>query len=574
MIYPIGSRDDPEGQEGAAWLLERVLSARTGSARRASALARLEEAGGSSRGAAGTDSTTYTSLGPSAALARALELEAARQVRPIVAPRDFPELRRAAIAKQAAGSEISVMAERRLRQLVFQGYAPYSHLVEGTASVVSGLDLGTLVELHDRRMRLGGAVLSIVGNFSERDARRLIQQFFGRAAARGGAEPATALPLPRQTSERFNASTSREVTTPLAYYAWPVPPTHTDGGAALRLVAEILAEPEGSRLWASLSSGDKHARDLRVWTFPHMGPSALAVQLRIEPRSNVDKARTLLEQELHRLSSQGPTEAELSRAKERVKSSLAQSLTTSASRAALLAERELWSGDAGLALAEPARYEALTRAEIRRAAAQHLIETRRTTVEIYPPGWPQDPPPTVIRREHLVKAGENLIQIARRYHSSVDAIAEANRIRSHRFIFPGQKLIVPVKTAEAEQAKRRTYTVKPGDSLSVIAKRHGVSTSALATANRRRREQPIVIGEALTIPSPPRAQARKSGQEAKVERHRVRPGDTLIGIAKRYGVSPAELAKANGKDPKRPIRLGESLLIPPSRAASAKPKSR
>lgn len=574
LAYPLGSRDDPEGQEGAAWLLERVLSARPASSRRSTAFVRLEKAGGSSEGAVGTDATTYTSVGPSAALAHALELEAARLARPIATPRDFPELRRAAIAKQGSGSELELMAERRLRQLVFQGHGPYSHLVEGTPSVLSGLDLAALVELHDRRMRLGGAVLSIVGGFSEREARRLVQQSFARAAVRGGVEESAPLPMPRQTSERFNASTSRQTTSPLAYYAWPVPPAHTDGGAALRLIAEILAEPEGSQLRASLAAGNGHARDLRVWTFPHMGPSALAVQLRVEPRGSVDMARTLLERELHRLSTQGPTEAELLRAKQRVRRAFDQDLSTSASRAALLAEHELWSGDARLALTEPDRFAALTRAEVRLAAAQHLIETRRTTVEIYPPGWPQDPPPTVIRREHLVKAGENLIQIAHRYHSSVDAIAEANRIRSHRFIFPGQKLIVPVKTAEAEQAKRRTYTVKPGDSLSVIAKRHGVSTAALAEANRRRRDQRIVIGETLNIPAAPRAQVGGPGRKGKVKQHRVGPGDTLIGIAKRYGVAPKDLAEANGKDPKRPIRLGESLVIPSRSAAGAKPRSR
>lgn len=574
VSYRLGSRDDPEGREGAAWLLERVLSAPPSSSPRATALARLEKAGGSSRGAVTTDVTTYTSVGPSAALAHALEFEAARLARPIAAPRDFPELKRAAMVKQGAAAELEVMAERRVRQLVFQGYAPYTHLVEGTVSGLSDLDLAALVELHERRMRVGGAVLSIVGSFPEREARRLIQRSFGRLAARGGVEEATPLPLPRQTSERFNASTSRRATTPVAHYAWPIPPAHTDSGAALRLVAEILAEPEGSRLRSSLSSGDGYARELRVWTFPHVGPSALAIQLWIEPRASVDKARALLEQELHRLGSQGPTEAELLRAKERLERSLTQSLASAASRAALLAEHELWLGDAGLALTEPDRYEALTRAEVRLAAAQHLIETRRTTVEIYPPGWPQDPPPTVIRREHLVKAGENLIQIAQRYHSSVDAIAQANRIRRHRFIFPGQKLIVPVKTADAEQAKRRTYKVKPGDSLSVIARRHGVSTSALAEANRRRKEQRIVIGESLTIPAKPRAQAGRSGQKSKTREHRVGPGDTLSGVAKRYGVSTADLAKANGKDPKRPIRLGESLVIPTSSTARDRPRSR
>lgn len=572
MSYALGSRDDPEGQAGAAWLLERVLAARTPGSPRARALEHLEKRGGSSRGLVAADATSYVSSGPVAALPRALELEAARLAKPAVTPRDFPELRRLGAAELESDRDLEAVAEQRLRQLVFQGHGPYTHLVKGTASSVSGIELAGVLGLHEQRMRAGGAVLSIVGNFAQRDVRRLVQHSLGGGAPRRAVPEPLLQPMPRQTSERFNASVSREATTPLAYYAWPIPSPHTGSGAALRLLAEILADADASRLRASLAAGEGLARDLRAWTFPHAGASALAVQLRIEAGSSVDQARALLERELQRLGSQGPTETELTRAKARVGGLLTLELATPPSRARMLAEHELWHGDASLALAEPGRYAALTRAEVRLAAAEYLIETRRTTVELYPPGWPQDPAPAVVRREHLVQAGENLIQIARRYHSSVDAIAAANRIRSHRFIFPGQKLIVPVETAEAGRAQRRTYTVKPGDSLSVIAKRHGVSTSALAAANRRKRDQRIVIGEKLTIPPVPRAAPASARKNRGLRQHRIKRGDTLIGLAKRYGVSPAELARANGKNPKRPILAGELLVIPSSTAAKPKPE--
>ncbi len=564
VTYALGSRDDPDGKEGAAWVLQRLLA--SSDPKRSGALARLIAAGGSSRGEVGPDHTQYLTSAPASALALALRLEAERQAKLSLSPAELWQAQRDALLalEQKRAAAVEAFAEQRLLELAFQGYPPYSHPLMGTRSSLRALDAVALSELQERGMRPDRAALSVVGDFSEREARRLIEQYFGRAAPEKLAAVPAPLDLPRQTSERFNTNLDRRVDAPLAFYAWSVPSADTKTHDALRVLTELLSSSGDTAAGSPAAATEGRLAFVRAWMFPHQRPGALGVSLRVGPRSSVDDARGLLERELARYASDGPNADELSRAKASLAASLEAELGSSESRARSASLRELTRGDARLAFDEADRYRAVTRAEVRLATDQFLTETRRTSVEIYPPGWPQDPP-TAIRREHVVKAGENLIQIAKRHGSSVDAIATANHIRSNRFIFPGQELIIPVPPADARRVKGRAYTVAAGDSLSMIAKRHGVSIDALALANRRRRDQRIMIGDRLTIP-PPASRASNAAPRRAEEKgrrlHQVRRGDTLLRLAKRYGVSAAELARENGRLPTQPIKAGEKLAIP------------
>jgi LysM repeat protein len=95
------------------------------------------------------------------------------------------------------------------------------------------------------------------------------------------------------------------------------------------------------------------------------------------------------------------------------------------------------------------------------------------------------------------------------------------------------------------------HVVQPGESLSGIARIYGVSASALANANGLPNPNYIYVGQRLNIPA---------GDDTTI--HIVAAGDTLFGIALRYGVTPAQVAAANGLyDPGR-IYIGQRLRIP------------
>ncbi len=561
--YALGSRHDSNGQAGAAWLLQYLSS--TGLTH-ASATANALEAGGArTSNALAADQSDYVVVGPEQLLGAALRLQAARLEPTSLSASSLLAVRSAALARHRQDHPESAgqRAEARLRELVFQSHWPYAHAVEGTPSSIAAVTIEDIGRLHAARMRPDSAVLTLTGTFDEQVAKQLIDEHFGPiTAAPLPAAPQSGLTrVPRQTSERFNASVDDRLRTPVAFYTWSIP-----GQSSPRhLVFEVLAEMLSQRAladWRAKLLEAGLATSVDAWTLQHWGPAALVVSVGVDARSSVDKARSALELTWARWARSGPSEAELSEARSRLSESRTRELAAPELRARLLARHEWLEGDARTAFAGPARYEAVTRLQVQRAASRYLRETQRTTVEVYPKGWQQDPLPRVVERQHIVKAGETLTGIAARYHSDVDAIAAANRIRSHRFIFPGQRLTVPVETAKAKAKSGRTYVVKKGDSFSVIAKRHGVSTTALARANGRTARQRIRIGEILTIPKPDRPAPSSTPKPPEQRKHRVAPGETLLGLGKRYGVPAADIAKANGRRPQQPIVVGESLIIP------------
>ncbi len=119
------------------------------------------------------------------------------------------------------------------------------------------------------------------------------------------------------------------------------------------------------------------------------------------------------------------------------------------------------------------------------------------------------------------------------------------------------------------------YTVRPGETLSGIAARHGVSVSSLAIANRISDIHFIRAGAQLRLPSG----ATGGGGAVAAAIHTVRSGETLSGISSRYGVGLRRIARANDLSSYHWIYTGQRLRIPGATAvrsavAAARPTSR
>lgn len=147
-----------------------------------------------------------------------------------------------------------------------------------------------------------------------------------------------------------------------------------------------------------------------------------------------------------------------------------------------------------------------------------------------------------------VRAGDTLWAIARKYGTTVEAIARENRIVDPNRIFAGERLRI---TLPARGSGEEIYTVRRGDTPISIAGKFGVTLSALEDRNGLERGETIYAGDKLSIPG-----ARMSG-----EFYVVRPGDTLFYISRRTGVPIRTLVGINRiKDPDL-IYAGEHLKL-------------
>jgi membrane-bound lytic murein transglycosylase D len=119
----------------------------------------------------------------------------------------------------------------------------------------------------------------------------------------------------------------------------------------------------------------------------------------------------------------------------------------------------------------------------------------------------QKPPASKKPRVHVVKSGDTLWDVARRYGVTVPALASANGLSSKAGLVPGARLEIPGKggsatqiaSSSAKESSRVTYKVKRGDTLSEIADRFDVSVRELMTWNRLRQSSSLRAGQRLVV---------------------------------------------------------------------------
>ena len=169
------------------------------------------------------------------------------------------------------------------------------------------------------------------------------------------------------------------------------------------------------------------------------------------------------------------------------------------------------------------------------------------------------------RSVHIVKSGETLGSIAKKYRISVNQIKTWNNLKSTT-IYPGQKLIVYSSGAPMAQAgnskpverstEQTIHVVKSGENLSLIAKKYKCTVTDLKNWNNLKSTN-LSVGQKLKV-YPPAEGSSSSG--AKVT-HTVKSGDNLWDISRKYGVSVEQIRKLNGLSSNAVLKIGQKLII-------------
>lgn len=208
--------------------------------------------------------------------------------------------------------------------------------------------------------------------------------------------------------------------------------------------------------------------------------------------------------------------------------------------------------------------------------------------------------------EHIVQPGETLSEIAKAYGTTVAELQALNNLPDVDFVWYGQRLLVVAgagaeperllvetpESADPESAEPEglpgeapesaedylLYTVQPGDTLFLLAGKHGISLSRLMAINELSAEEWLQMGQELLVPhtlapAPQSAHMVSSLQPAapfaEMQTGQVRPafhtvqaGELLEDIAAWYGVNPAALARLNGMRNGSVPEPGQALRVP------------
>lgn len=157
--------------------------------------------------------------------------------------------------------------------------------------------------------------------------------------------------------------------------------------------------------------------------------------------------------------------------------------------------------------------------------------------------------PDAIR--YTVKRGDTLWGIAKKFGVTVSAVVNANNIRNPNLIYVGEVFIIPHMTS-TESSGYTLYTVRRGDTLWGISRKFGTSINSIVALNGIKNPNLIYAGEVFKIPS-----ARS--EQAVI--YTVKRGDTLWGISRKFGTTVENLVKLNSVKNPNLIYVGEKLII-------------
>ena len=185
---------------------------------------------------------------------------------------------------------------------------------------------------------------------------------------------------------------------------------------------------------------------------------------------------------------------------------------------------------------------------------------------------------------HTVAPGETLWGIAMANRLPTSAVAAANGLSPEARVVAGTRLTIPAAGASGPATSAAPAPTAPapgagaaapgglhvrwGDTLSALAVRNGVSLARLAAANGLDPARPLLAGTVLRLPAQDGVgtsaapAAATPAAPAPMGAYKVRPGDTLSGLAARSRIPVAQMAFMNGLDPDKPLLAGTLLKLP------------
>jgi LysM repeat protein len=137
-----------------------------------------------------------------------------------------------------------------------------------------------------------------------------------------------------------------------------------------------------------------------------------------------------------------------------------------------------------------------------------FVKTTSSTGVATPRPTPR-PAVTPARRyaTYVVKKGDTLYSISRRYHTDVETLQHMNNISDPSTLYVGQELKVPASTTSAKptqpvpKAGTTTYKVQKGDTLSSIARKFNTSVAELQKLNHFSNPNALVVGSVILVPA-------------------------------------------------------------------------
>ncbi len=386
LWYHVGSKDESPGRTGFAHLFEHLMFMGSRNAPYPAFDSIMESWGGHNNGTTSNDRTNYYETGPRNLLETFLWLEADRlaTLPDVITDEELDRQRKVVQNERRQSYENRPYArgELEIPAAMYPPTHPYHWPTIGSHEDLEAATVADVRAFFERFYRPSNASLVVAGDFDPDEARRLIDRHFGWQPAREApAHPPTPA-IPPLATDITKTLTDR-VQLPRLRLVWHAPALFQPGDADLDLAAHVLAGAKSSRLYKSLVFERHIAQDVFAYQSSQQYGSLFHVGATAKPDHDLAEVAAAVDIEIARFANDGPTEAELTRARNTHLADFYKSLDHLQTRADLLNHYEHALGDPGGVERDLERYQRATVTSVRDAFAR-AMSARHLDLRTFP----------------------------------------------------------------------------------------------------------------------------------------------------------------------------------------------
>jgi zinc protease len=387
--YHVGSKNERPGRTGFAHLFEHLMF--EGSEHHNSGyFPPLQQAGGLLNGSTNTDRTNYWEVVPTSAVELALWMESDRMgyLLPALTRERFETQRDVLLNERRQNYENRPygMALMALTSALFPPDHPYHWMTIGAAEDIHAMQLEDVQAFFRTYYHPRNASLVLAGDIEQERAFELAEKYFGELTP--GEKP---LPV------RVGATLGRErrllledrVELPRVYMGWHSPAMFAPDDAEMDLLADLLANGKTSRLYRTLVYEQRIAVDVAAFQSSRELGSFFLVLATAAPGRSLTDVAAVIDQELHEISEEGPSSAEMERSAAQLEAHFMYRLQTVGGfggKSDQLNAYNVFRGDPGFFAKDVERYRAASQESVRAAARSTLSFDRRVILCVVPRG--------------------------------------------------------------------------------------------------------------------------------------------------------------------------------------------
>jgi zinc protease len=386
--YHVGAGYEKPGRTGFAHLFEHILFEGSKNVPEGDFDTLLEAAGAINNGSTNSDRTNYYEILPANALELALWLEADRMGGLLEAMNEGKLNGQREIVKNERRERVENVPYGRLFETAFaalypQGH-PYSWPIVGSMADLSAATLEDVENFFRTYYVPNNAVLAISGDVTAAQVRPLVEKYFGWIPrGQDVVRPTTSAPPIAATR---HITLEDRVTLPQLTLIWRSDKSYSRDDAALQALASILADGKNSRLYRRLVYDQKVAQDVSAFNYAQLLSGDFFVQVTARPDTELPSMERAVDEEIAKIAQTPPGADEMKRVLSSLETAFVRGLETTAGKADQLNNYLYYTGNAGYAAEDLARFRSLTPADVQRVAREYLVGKNRVVVSIVPQG--------------------------------------------------------------------------------------------------------------------------------------------------------------------------------------------